>query len=188
MSSRKPGSKLTTVAAALVFAGGLCLSAFQGPGGQGQGAGQGPGGGRGGPGGAGPGGAGPGGAGPGGGGRGQGARGAGPARDPNAPAPVGTGSIAGTVTQAGASSPVRRAQVTLSGAELRGNRTTTTNDRGQFSFVALPAGRFTLTGEQAWLRGHFLRRQEARAAGHAHSARGWPEDRQRRYHPARAAA
>ena len=136
--TKQHGSRFSAAVMAFVFAGGLFASAFQGPGGQGQPPGGG-GGGRGGPAGGGP----PGG---GAGGRGQGqGRGAGPARDANTPAPVGTGGIAGAVTIEGGGTPVRRAQVTLSGAELRGNRTTTTNDRGQFSFVALPAGRFTLT-------------------------------------------
>src|SRR5262249_11486872 len=57
---------------------------------------------------------------------------------------TGTGTIAGTVTLQGAGSPVRRAQVTLSGTELRGQRSATTTEQGRFSFVGLPAGRFNL--------------------------------------------
>jgi hypothetical protein len=49
----------------------------------------------------------------------------------------------------GGGTPVRRARVTLSGAELRGGRTTLTDDQGQFSFLALPAGRFTMTASKA---------------------------------------
>jgi protocatechuate 3,4-dioxygenase beta subunit len=45
----------------------------------------------------------------------------------------------------GSGGPVRRAQVTLSGQELRGNRTALTDDQGRFAFQVLPAGRFTLT-------------------------------------------
>src|SRR4029453_16129654 len=45
--------------------------------------------------------------------------------------------------------PVRRARVSLGGAELRGGRTTTTGDDGRFSFVGLPAGRFTMTASKA---------------------------------------
>src|SRR5262245_62753019 len=58
---------------------------------------------------------------------------------------VGTGSISGTVTLEGAGTPVRRARVNLVGGELRGGRTSVTNDNGQFSFTALSAGRFTMS-------------------------------------------
>src|SRR5262245_24400948 len=58
----------------------------------------------------------------GGGGRGGGQQ---PARDTAAQTPVvGKGIIAGVITTAGTGSPVRRARVTLSGAELRGGRST----------------------------------------------------------------
>ena len=70
-------------------------------------------------------------------------------RDPRAQsqetaAPTGTGMISGVVTMAGTSQPARKVRMTLSGGELRGSRTTTTDDQGRFSFTALPAGRFTL--------------------------------------------
>src|SRR5213076_930938 len=72
----------------------------------------------------------------------------GQARDPQAQAAqVGTGSIAGVVTLNGSASPVRHAQVTLNGGAGGGRgvgRSTSTNDQGRFSFVGLPAGRFTL--------------------------------------------
>ena len=55
-----------------------------------------------------------------------------------------TGVIGGLVTSEGSGSPIRRARVTLSGPELRGGRTTVTNDQGQYMFTALPAGRFTM--------------------------------------------
>ena len=72
-----------------------------------------------------------------------------PPRDPQAQsqqaaAPTGTGVINGVVTMAGTSQPARKVRMTLSGGELRGSRTTTTDDHGRFSFTALPAGRFTL--------------------------------------------
>ena len=53
--------------------------------------------------------------------------------------------ISGMVTMAGTGQPARKARVNLSGAELRGNRSTNTDDQGRFSFTALPAGRFTLS-------------------------------------------
>jgi hypothetical protein len=84
--------------------------------------------------------------------QGQAGRGQQPARDAAAttqPAATGTGIIAGYVTTAGSGGPVRRARVTLSGGELRGGRSTLTNDEGRFTFAALPAGRFTLRASKA---------------------------------------
>ncbi len=56
---------------------------------------------------------------------------------------------AGFVVVLGSGSPVRRAQVTLSGQELRGNRTALTDDQGRFVFQVLPAGRFNLSVNKA---------------------------------------
>ncbi len=61
---------------------------------------------------------------------------------------VGTASIEGTVVTSGTGAPVRRSRVTLTGSELRGGRSTVTDEEGRFSFVALPAGRFTLTSSK----------------------------------------
>ena len=72
-----------------------------------------------------------------------------PARDTQQTTVTGTGIISGTVTTEGTGAPVRRARVSLSGAELRGGRSTVTNDEGVFSFAALPPGRFTLTASKA---------------------------------------
>lgn len=66
---------------------------------------------------------------------------------PLAPA-VGTASISGIVTMAGQNQPARKVRVNLSGAELRGNRSTTTDDQGRFSFTALPAGRYGLSANK----------------------------------------
>jgi protocatechuate 3,4-dioxygenase beta subunit len=73
------------------------------------------------------------------------------ARDAQAPAAAtGTGVITGVVSAGGGNgSPVRRARVMLSGPELRGGRSTVTNDQGQFTFSALPPGRFTMTASKA---------------------------------------
>jgi protocatechuate 3,4-dioxygenase beta subunit len=79
----------------------------------------------------------------GGGGRGQGQ---GQARDA-VTQPLGQGTISGTVVS-DSGAPVRRARVTLSGAELRGARASVTDDAGAFEFVALPAGRFTMTASK----------------------------------------
>ncbi len=72
-----------------------------------------------------------------------------PSRDNLAPPAVGTGSVSGVVVVEGVGTPVRRARVTLTGPELRGGRTSVTNDQGQFAFSTLPAGRFTMTASKA---------------------------------------
>lgn len=75
-----------------------------------------------------------------------------PARDTAAttqPVTTGTAIITGYITTAGSGGPVRRARVTLSGGELRGGRSTLTNDEGHFTLAALPAGRFTLRASKA---------------------------------------
>jgi hypothetical protein len=80
--------------------------------------------------------------------QGQGLSGQQPARDAqNLPA-VGTGEIGGTIMLEGAGSPVRHARVSLNGAELRGGRSTVTDDQGRFSFTVLPAGHFTLSASK----------------------------------------
>jgi hypothetical protein len=85
-----------------------------------------------------------------GGGAGRGAQPQQPTRDtPAQPQTPSTGVISGAVTSEGAGTPVRRARVTLSGTELRGGRSTVTDDEGKFLFAALPAGRFTLTASKA---------------------------------------
>jgi protocatechuate 3,4-dioxygenase beta subunit len=64
------------------------------------------------------------------------------------PVPVGTAEIAGTIMMAGSNLPARKTRVNLSGAELRGGRSATTDDTGRFSFTALPAGRYTLSASR----------------------------------------
>jgi protocatechuate 3,4-dioxygenase beta subunit len=72
-----------------------------------------------------------------------------PPRDAEARTPaVGTGVIAGKVIGATTGQAVRRATVRLSGSELRGGRSAMTDDQGRFTFTALPAGRFTLSGSK----------------------------------------
>jgi Carboxypeptidase regulatory-like domain len=69
-----------------------------------------------------------------------------PARDSAVTPTVGTGSISGTVVNDDARpQPVRRAIVSLTGAELRPGRGAITDDDGRFTIGGLPAGRFTLT-------------------------------------------
>ncbi|HJR60824.1 MAG TPA: carboxypeptidase regulatory-like domain-containing protein [Vicinamibacterales bacterium] len=72
-----------------------------------------------------------------------------PPRDARPPsqqaAAVGSAVISGTVLMAGGTQPARKVRLSLSGAEVRGGRTATTDDQGRYSFTALPAGRYTLT-------------------------------------------
>jgi uncharacterized protein (DUF2141 family) len=59
---------------------------------------------------------------------------------------IGTGSISGlVVTDETPPQPVRRAVVTLTGAELRPSRGAITDDEGRFAIGGLPPGRFVLT-------------------------------------------
>lgn len=70
-------------------------------------------------------------------------------RDVPAPPTVGTGHIAGTVvTDATPAAGVRRAVVMLTDLSRGDGRTTVADDRGQFSFEALPAGRFMLSASK----------------------------------------
>lgn len=59
-------------------------------------------------------------------------------------APKGTGRIRGRVVAADTGTPLRRAQVRLSAAELRVNRSATTDPDGRYEFPDLPAGRYNL--------------------------------------------
>jgi protocatechuate 3,4-dioxygenase beta subunit len=61
---------------------------------------------------------------------------------------VGTASISGRVVTRDTGAVVRRARVTLSAAELGGARSAITDDNGHFSFVLLPAGRYTLNASK----------------------------------------
>ena len=60
------------------------------------------------------------------------------------PPASGTGRIRGRVLQAGTGTPIRRAQVTLTG-EQSVKRLVTTDGNGRYEFSDLPAGRFTIS-------------------------------------------
>jgi protocatechuate 3,4-dioxygenase beta subunit len=61
------------------------------------------------------------------------------------PAP-GTASLGGqVVTDDDAKQPVRRARVTVAGAELRVSRSTLTDDEGRFTVAGLPPGRYAVS-------------------------------------------
>jgi hypothetical protein len=84
-------------------------------------------------------------------GRGQGTAAPTPARDatttPQQPA-TGSAEISGTVTLAGGSAPIRRAQVSLSAQAIRNQRTLVTDDKGHFAFTSLPTGRYSLSASK----------------------------------------
>lgn len=81
---------------------------------------------------------------------GRGGRGgAQPARDAQVAPTTGTGMILGQVVTGDAGTPVRRARVNLTGQELRGQRSTMTDDEGRFVFTLLPAGRYTINASKA---------------------------------------
>src|SRR5688572_19006698 len=72
-------------------------------------------------------------------------RGAMPPRDGAAAAvPTGTARIRGRVVAADNGAPLRRAQVRISAAELRVNRSATTDADGRYEFAELPAGRYNV--------------------------------------------
>ena len=62
-----------------------------------------------------------------------------------ADAPTGTGRIRGHVVAADTGAPLRRAQVRLSSAEVRVNRSATTDAEGRYEFPDLPAGRYNVS-------------------------------------------
>jgi hypothetical protein len=57
------------------------------------------------------------------------------------------GVIAGVVED-DRNAPVLAARLTLTGSALRGTRSTVTDDRGRFTFVLVPPGRYTLTAQK----------------------------------------
>ena len=61
-----------------------------------------------------------------------------------AEAPTGTARIRGHVVAADNGIPLRRAQVRVSVAELRINRSVNTDAEGRYEFSELPAGRYTI--------------------------------------------
>jgi protocatechuate 3,4-dioxygenase beta subunit len=60
-------------------------------------------------------------------------------------APTGTGRIRGRVVAADTGAPLRRAQVRLSAAEVRINRSANTDAEGRYEFSDLPAGRYNIS-------------------------------------------
>ncbi len=67
-----------------------------------------------------------------------------PARDGAAEAPTGTARIRGRVLSADNGTPLRRAQIRISAADVRVNRTASTDADGMYEFAELPAGRYNI--------------------------------------------
>ena len=65
-------------------------------------------------------------------------------RDAPKPKPA-TASLSGRVTALDTGKPIRRAQVTISAPELSPNRAVSTDADGRWSFVTLPAGRYSIS-------------------------------------------
>lgn len=74
----------------------------------------------------------------------------GQAQLPGQPAPQQEprGAIWGTVVSGTSGQPVDRVRLRLTGEAIRGTRTVYTNDDGQFGFVDLPGGAYTLSGSK----------------------------------------
>ena len=79
----------------------------------------------------------------------------GPARRPGmpprdaTPTPTGTARLRGRITAADSGSPLRRAQIRITGAQAAYARGTTTDVNGNYEFADLPAGRYNLTATKA---------------------------------------
>ena len=70
-------------------------------------------------------------------------------RDNHPPGNIGTGSIAGVViSDDDEKRPLRRTRVALASTELDFARVAITNDRGEFTFEALPPGRYSVTASK----------------------------------------
>lgn len=76
-------------------------------------------------------------------------RGALPPRDAAADRPAGTAIIRGRIVAADTGTPVRRAQIRATAADIRASRLATTDAQGQFELKDLAAGRWTLTASKA---------------------------------------
>jgi uncharacterized protein (DUF2141 family) len=85
-------------------------------------------------------------------------------RDGPGRAAFGTAAISGTlVSDDDEKRPIRRAVMTLSGAELGQGRMAVTDDQGRFLFPDLPAGRYTLNGTRpAYVTSYYGARQSWR--------------------------
>jgi hypothetical protein len=71
-----------------------------------------------------------------------------PPRD-NATAQTGTGRIRGRVVSADTAAPLRRAQVTITAAEVSIRRFVTTDAEGRYDFTELPAARYIISANKA---------------------------------------
>jgi len=70
------------------------------------------------------------------------------AQPTRADAPRGTAIMRGTIVSADSGSPIRRAEVRISSAEMREGRVATTDAQGAFEIKELPAGRYSMTASK----------------------------------------
>jgi uncharacterized protein (DUF2141 family) len=71
-----------------------------------------------------------------------------PTRDATLRPATGTAVLAGQVISAADARPLRRVSITISAGELRGSRSSLTDDSGAFVFSDLPAGRFSVSASK----------------------------------------
>jgi protocatechuate 3,4-dioxygenase beta subunit len=72
-----------------------------------------------------------------------------PPREAQAQVQKGSARLRGRVVAAQAGTPLRRAQITVVGAQTALRRVTTTDSEGRYEFAEFPAGRFTVTATKA---------------------------------------
>ena len=69
-------------------------------------------------------------------------------RQGRTPVPAGTATVTGSVIVAASGQPARGARVTVSANDINVSHSTETDGLGRFSFVALPAGRYSLSASK----------------------------------------
>ena len=96
-----------------------------------------------------------------------------PARDAGRPHPTGTGTLSGiVVTDDADARPIRRERFAIFTSDRQVGRTAITDDSGAYSFTALPAGRYLLTGTKQGFVASSVRSDTAQPPWHGDRACG----------------